>query len=129
MIIAMPLGLPSRGNSLPASETLWVYILDDQSNKQKNVDVNSNAKNRGSIISGFNKSDGLARCVIAELPLRPLVSLAELSHWDVRYENSVPPYAFNIIANSDASPLLPSDKVVNSKDANLNVNFQHDDSY
>jgi hypothetical protein len=90
---------------------------------------NSDASNRGYIASGFTKADGLARCVVAELPVRPLTSLAELSHWDVRYENSLPPYALNIIANSDATPLLPSDKVVNSNDANLKVNFQHDDSY
>jgi hypothetical protein len=89
----------------------------------------SDSSGRGYIVTGFTKADGLSRCVIAELPVRPLTSLAELSHWDVRYENSLPPYALNIIANSDATPLLPSDKVVNSNDANLKVNFQHDDSY
>ncbi len=50
--------------------------------------------NRGYIVTGFNKSDGLSRCVIAELPSRPLASLGELVHWDLRYENPVPPYAF-----------------------------------
>ncbi|MFZ9937355.1 MAG: hypothetical protein ACO3JG_09905, partial [Luteolibacter sp.] len=89
----------------------------------------SGSTGRGYIVSGFNKADGLSRCVLAELPLRPLASLAELTHWDVRFENSLPPYAFNIIANSDANPLLPPDKVVNARDAKLTVNFQHDDSY
>ena len=87
------------------------------------------ASNRGYIITGFNKDTGLSRCVVAEIPTRPLQSLAELTHWEVRYENPVPPFSFNIVANSDASPLLPSNAVVNSNVADLPVNYQHDDSY
>jgi hypothetical protein len=89
----------------------------------------SDTSGRGYIVTGFNKSDGLSRCVIAELPTRPLISLGELQNWDLRYENPIPPYSFNIIGNSDASPLLPSNAVVNSADASLGVNLQHDDSY
>jgi hypothetical protein len=87
------------------------------------------ARNRGSIVTGFTQANGLSRCVIAELPVRPLVSLAELTHWDARFENPIPPYALNIIANSDATPLLPSDKVVNVNDKDLKANLQYDDSY
>jgi hypothetical protein len=47
----------------------------------------------------------------------------------MRYENPIPPFAINLIGNSDASPLLPPDKVVNSSDASLAVNLQYDDSY
>ena len=89
----------------------------------------SDTSGRGYIVTGFNKADGLSRCVIAEIPTRPLQSLCELQNWDLRYENPIPPYAFNLIGNSDASPLLPSDAVVNSADAGLGVNLQHDDSY
>lgn len=89
----------------------------------------SDTSGRGYIVTGFNKSDGLSRCIIAEIPTRPLISLGELQNWDLRYENPIPPYAFNLIGNSDASPLLPSGAVVNSADANLGVNLQHDDSY
>jgi hypothetical protein len=89
----------------------------------------SDTTGRGYIVTGFNKADGLSRCVIAEVPVRPLVSLGELQNWDLRYENPIPPYAFNLIGNSDASPLLPANAVVNSGDANLAVNLQHDDSY
>lgn len=89
----------------------------------------SDKTGRGYIVTGFNKADGLSRCVIAELPLRPIASLAELTHWDLRYENPIPPYAINLIGNSDASPLLPSNAVVNSRDAQLRVNLQYDDSY
>lgn len=87
------------------------------------------ATGRGYIVTGFTKADGLSRCVIAELPTRPLVSLGELQHWDLRYENPIPPFAFNLIGNSDASPLLPANAVVNSADAGLATNLQHDDSY
>ncbi|QTN32429.1 hypothetical protein HZ994_08830 [Akkermansiaceae bacterium] len=82
---------------------------------------------RGYIVTGFNKADGLSRCVIAELPSRPLQSLGELQNWDLRYENPVAPFAFNIIGNSDATPLIAADAVIaaHSDDQNL----QHDDSY
>ena len=74
---------------------------------------------RGYIVTGFNKADGLSRCVIDELPTRPLVSLGELVNWDLRYENPVPPFAFNLIGNSDATPLLPANAVVNDADKSL----------
>ncbi len=84
---------------------------------------------RGYIVTGFTSAEGLSRCVIGELPTRPLASLVELVNWDLRYENSVPPFAYNLIGNSDASPLLPSNAVVNAADANFAQNLQHDDSY
>lgn len=89
----------------------------------------SDSNQRGYIVTGFQASDGLSRCVIAEIPTRPLQSLVELQHWDMRYENPIPPFAFNLIGNSDASPLLPPDSVVNRADAGLPTNLQHDDSY
>ena len=89
----------------------------------------SDKSGRGYIITGFNKDTGLSRCVVAEIPTRPLQSLAELTHWDSRYENAIPPYAYNIAANSDATPLLPANAVVNGNVAKLPANLQHDDSY
>ncbi|MEY3896362.1 MAG: hypothetical protein RLZZ214_1882 [Verrucomicrobiota bacterium] len=87
------------------------------------------ATNRGYIVTGFTSAEGLSRCVIGELPLRPLVSLAELQNWDLRYENPIPPFAYNLIGNSDATPLLPANAVVNAADSALGTNLQHDDSY
>ena len=89
----------------------------------------SDTSGRGYIVTGFNKSDGLSRCIVAEIPTRPLLSLGELQNWDLRYENPIPPFAFNLIGNSDATPLLPSHKVVNTADESFNENLQHDDSY
>jgi hypothetical protein len=89
----------------------------------------SDTTGRGYIVTGFNKAEGLSRCVIAEVPTRPLASLAELTHWDLRYENPIPPFALNLIGNSDATPLLPSNAVINVADAGLAENLQYDDSY
>ncbi len=85
--------------------------------------------NSGYIVTGFTSGTGVSRCVVAGIPLRPIASLAELQHWDLRYENPIPPYAFNIIGNSDATPLLPSNAVTNPGDSPLPVNLQHDDFY
>lgn len=91
---------------------------------------NSNAANQGFIVTGFQSADGLSRCVIAELPTKPVQSLAELQNWDMRYENPIPPYAFNIIGNSDAFPLLPANAVYNSANASLSSkDLQNDDFY
>ena len=91
----------------------------------------------GFIISGSRKSDGLSRCVIAEVPTRPISSLAELTHWDGRYLNSLPPFAYNVFGNSDATPLLAADQVYVPYEEWRNTNaqytakknLQHDDSY
>lgn len=67
------------------------------------------ATNSGYIVSGQDVSDGLTRCVMAEVPTRPLQSLAELQHFDARNNNPVPPFQFNIIGNSSAQPLIKPD--------------------
>ena len=91
---------------------------------------NSNSANQGFIVTGFQSADGLSRCVIAEIPTKPVQSLAELQNWDMRYENPIPPYAFNIIGNSDATPLLPANAVFNSANASLGPkDLQNDDFY
>jgi hypothetical protein len=89
----------------------------------------SESTGRGYIVTGFSKSDGLSRCVIAELPTRPITSLGELTNWDLRFDNPIPPFALNLIGNSDASPLLPANAVYNSSEAGLATNLQYDDSY
>ncbi len=88
----------------------------------------SDTTNRGYIVTGFTKADGISRCVMDELPTRPLQSLGELTNWDLRYENPIPPYAFNLIGNSDASPLIAADSVVGKYFSDA-LNLQYDDSY
>ena len=83
----------------------------------------------GFIITGFESADGLKRCIVNELPTQPLSSLAELQHWDVRYENPAPPFSFNIIGNSDATPLVAPASVTPAGADSTEKNLQHDDSY
>ncbi len=88
----------------------------------------NNANNRGYIISGFGAAKGLSRVILNELPLRPIASLPELQGWDLRAHNPYPPFQINIIGNSDASPLIPANAVVNAGGAAA-TNYQHDDPY
>ena len=95
--------------------------------------------NQGYILTGQDAATGLSRAVFAELPVKPLQSLASLQNCDIRATNPAPPFHFNVIGNSDASPVLPPDDVVGrwidqtratvSRDM-IPVSFlQYDDSY
>jgi hypothetical protein len=93
---------------------------------------NADTSDRGFIVSGLQSSDGLTRCIIAELPTQPIQSLAELQNWNLRYENPSPPYCFNIVGNSDATPLIPANKVFNLPPNKLPIpgqELQYDDFY
>ena len=63
------------------------------------------------IVSGLTPNDGLTRCVMVELPTRPLQSLPELQHLDARSNNEQPPFQLNIIGNGSAQPLFPPDQI------------------
>lgn len=76
----------------------------------------------GFIVSGQDASNGLTRCVISAVPLRPVLSLVELSDFDLRNNNPVPPFATNLIGNSHAQPLLAADTVRRNE-------LQYDDSF
>ena len=93
-----------------------------------NVDQSTNS---GYIITGVRKAEGIPRFVAAELPTRPLVSVADLTHWQMRGLNPTPPFGCNLIANSDASPLISKNAVVNSSNAQAGQrkNEQQDDAY
>jgi hypothetical protein len=128
-LIESTIGRHYGGTSHPVNSPFDYSFIKHAPGGDSQLPNASDTSGRGYIVTGFNKSDGLSRCIIAELPTRPIISLGELQNWDLRYENPIPPYAFNLIGNSDASPLLPAGAVVNSGDANLGVNLQHDDSY
>lgn len=94
-----------------------------------NVDASTNS---GYIITGVQSGTGIARAVMTELPTRPLASLGDLTHWKLRGLNPIPPFSSNIVLNSDATPLIPKDDVVdrvNNTNANSVNNEQQDDSY
>ena len=79
------------------------------------------------IVSGLRPISGLTRCVIAELPTRPVQSLGQLQHFDARNNNLTPPFQFNIIANSSANPIFASDQLYVSTP--FNDGYCNDDSY
>jgi len=120
------IGRQYRGTGHPVNSP-FDYSFKAITSNDSNAPGEDASTQRGYIVTGFNKADGLPRCVIAGLPTRPLQSIAELQHWDLRYENPVPPFAFNLIGNSDATPLIAPDKV--TAIYSDPVDLQHDDSY
>jgi hypothetical protein len=48
---------------------------------------------------------------MAELPTRPIQSLAELQHFEARNNNPIPPFQFNLIGNGSAHPIFAPDQV------------------
>lgn len=93
-----------------------------------NVD---NDTNNSYIVTGVRKAEGVSRIVAAELPTRPLASLGDLTHMQIRGLNPTPPYAGNVVANSDASPLISKNNVINPSNgrSSRRDNEQQDDSY
>jgi hypothetical protein len=79
------------------------------------------------IVSGLTPGDGLTRCVMAELPTRPLQSLAELQHFDARNNNPIPPFQFNLIGNGSAHPIFAPDQI--SVKTTKNNGMCNDDTY
>ncbi len=94
----------------------------------------------GFVLTGLDAATGLGRAPVAELPVRPLQSLAELQSCDIRATNPAPPFSYYVIGNSDASPVLPADDpvgrqisqataTVQPRDGMPANHLQHDDSY
>lgn len=83
--------------------------------------------NASYIVSGLSAGDGLTRCVMAELPTRPLQSLAELQHFDARNNNPIPPFQFNLIGNGSAHPIFAPDQL--SVSTTYNNGMCNDDCY
>lgn len=126
----------ARGAANPVNAAMDFNFITHSSWLMDNLpNCSQDGRNNGYLISGTQSGDGLKRVVVAELPLRPLGSLAELQHWDMRKDNPAPPRQFNIIANSDAQPLFSPNAVIRNgtgiPDAapNPSIDLQHDDSY
>ena len=83
--------------------------------------------NGGYVVSGLTAGDGLARCVMVELPTRPIQSLAELQHFNARGNNPCPPFQFNSIGNGSAQPVFAPDQI--SIPSTYMNGFCNDESY
>ena len=86
---------------------------------------------KGFIGTGYQSGDGLSRLIMAEIPLRPMASLVELQGWNPRGNNPYPPFQMNLIGNSDATPLIPSNQITPATLApnSVSTNLMHDDAY
>lgn len=101
-----------------------------------NSELSPEVGNSGYIVSGFQSGEGLSRLIMSELPLAPMASLAELQGWNLRGGNPLPPHQFNLIGNSEATPMIPQDSVVIANPAIIkgvtptaSQILQHDDAY
>ena len=83
--------------------------------------------NSGYIVSGLTVGDGLTRCIMSEIPTRPLQSLAQLQHFDARNNNPVPPFQYNLIGNGSAHPLFEPDSI--EIPTSVNSGMINDDAY
>jgi type II secretory pathway pseudopilin PulG len=129
-------GEPRFTDIYPGNDTLintpWDFSVVEHASAADDMLPNVDTTTQSSyIVTGVRKAEGVSRMVTAELPARPLVSLADLTHMQIRALNPTPPYSGNIVANSDASPLIPKDNIVNPANtrANRRDNEQQDDSY
>lgn len=131
-------GEPRFTDVYPGNDTLintpWDFsVVEHSSGPADDMLPNVDNETQSSyIVTGVRKADGVSRIVVAELPTRPLASLADLTHMQIRALNPTPPYSGNVVANSDASPLIPKNSVVNASTntrANTRANEQQDDSY
>ena len=121
----------------PGNENLlncpWDFSVVEHSSGGDDMIPNvDNTTNSSYIVTGVRKAEGVSRMVATELPTRPLASLADLSQMQIRGLNATPPYSANVVANSDASPLIPKDNIVNASGnsrSNMRENEQQDDSY
>jgi hypothetical protein len=85
------------------------------------------ASNSSYIVSGMGSGDGLTRCVMVELPTRPLQSLAGLQHFDARGNNPIPPFQINLLGNGSAHPIFAPDQTAIA--STFNNGMCNDDSY
>ncbi len=127
---------PRFAEQYPGNDNLlnspWDFSVVEHSSGGDDMLPNvDNSTNSSYIVTGVRKAEGVSLIVAAELPIRPLASLADLTHMPIRGLNPTSPFTGNVVANSDASPILPKDSIVNPANsrANSRNNEQQDDSY
>lgn len=65
----------------------------------------------GYVGTSFTAQSGIPRWIVTELPTRPLLSLGELQHFDIGFNNPLPPRVSQPIGNSDATPKMQPDEM------------------
>ena len=85
--------------------------------------------NHSFIGTTFRADQGLTHVIAAELPLRPLQSLAQLQHFDLTNTNQTSPYAYNVIGNSHAYGMFTPETVYDSSAHASHLPYRFDHSY
>lgn len=109
----------------PINSAYDLAFLDAAEFNLPQVDPSTNA---GYIVTGLSANNGLTRCIISELPTRPLQSLADLQHFDARNNNPIPPFQYNMIGNGSAHPLFEPNEATVTENT-VNVGMVNDDTY
>jgi len=133
-------GVQYAGAFNPLNAPYDLYFLPMSGFVDSNGPQSNPADNHaGFILTGLDPTTGLSRAVVAELPVKPLQSLAALQGCDLRATNPAPPFHYGLVGNADASPILPPDDTVGrwidqtgtlrSRDEISQSFLQYDDSY
>ncbi|MGE9269968.1 MAG: hypothetical protein ACQKBU_04130 [Verrucomicrobiales bacterium] len=83
----------------------------------------------GFLGTSFRSDVGLTRLSTHEIPVRPLISLGDLQHFDIAFNNSVAPRISNPIGNSHASALIAPQSVHYTDDSPASDIMGLDHSY
>jgi hypothetical protein len=129
-LASMAMANPVSGNikAHPANGTFDITYHSMTANSSLTPNLSTS---KGFIATGYQSGDGLSRLVMADIPLRPMASLVELQGWNPRGNNPYPPFQHNLIGNSDATPLIPSNQVIPTvlDPSTPLTNLMHDDTY
>jgi hypothetical protein len=121
---------PVSGNikAHPANGTFDITYHSMSANSSLTPNLSTS---KGFIATGYQSGDGLSRLVMSDIPLRAMASLVELQGWNPRGNNPYPPFQHNLIGNSDATPLIPNNKIIPvvMDPPTDSTNLMHDDTY
>jgi len=123
-----PPGGPGDPKAHPANGTFDITYHSMSANSTLTPNLSTS---KGFIATGYQSGDALSRLIMCDIPLRPMASLGELQGWNPRGNNPYPPFQHNLIGNSDATPLIPSDQITPPviDPPTISTNLMHDDAY
>ncbi|MEP4077172.1 hypothetical protein [Haloferula sp.] len=109
---------------LEANPYEWIFkAISDRADN--NAPSGTPNETEGYLGTSFRSSEGFSNLIINELPIRPIQSLGELQHFNITAPSTAPPFAFNPIGNSLASPSIASDLVSRGGSAASNMSYDH----
>jgi len=123
-----PLRFYSESNLALGCPYKWEYFALNGANGGDGL-PEATPGNHSFIGTTFRADQGLTHVIAAELPLRPLQSLAQLQHFDLTNTNQTSPYAYNVIGNSHAYGMFTPETVYDSSAHASHLPYRFDHSY